>query len=294
MIEGAVLIAGPTASGKSRLALDWARRTGGVIVNADSMQVYAGLRVLTARPGPEDLAAAPHALYGHIDPSVAYSTGQWLRDAGALSKELDGRVPIFVGGTGLYFRALILGLSAMPDIPEHVRTRWRYKLKEEGSARLHRVLMGVDPKAAMSLQASDGQRIVRALEVLDASGRSLLDWQAEKGKPLVDTASVTKLLVTIDRDELRGRINGRFDAMLEGGALEEVRELRMRNLDAALPAMRAIGVSELSAYLDGALTLAEASERAKAATRQYAKRQLTWFRNQLDTNWRAVTSGDAD
>lgn len=286
MIEGAVLIAGPTASGKSQLALDWARRTGGVIVNADSMQVYSGLRVLTARPGPDDLEAAPHRLYGHVDPSVAYSTGQWQRDVAAFSAELAGRTPIFVGGTGLYFRALAEGLSAMPDIPEHVRTRWRYKLSEEGPERLYRILMNVDPRMAMTLRATDGQRIARALEVLEASDRSLLDWQEQKGRPLINPASATKLLMVIDRDVLRQRINARFDAMLEQGALEEVQALRARNLDSALPAMRAIGVPELIAHLDGALSLADAADRAKAATRQYAKRQLTWFRNQLGADWK--------
>jgi tRNA dimethylallyltransferase len=290
VIEGAVLIAGPTASGKSRLALDWAQRTGGVIVNADSMQVYSDLRVLTARPGLNDLAAAPHLLYGHVDASIAYSTGQWLRDAMQLLREgaFRERTPIFVGGTGLYFRALTDGLSAMPDIPEHVRTRWRYRLNEEGASRLHRALMQVDPAAAMRLQASDGQRIVRALEIFDASGRSVLDWQNEKRKPLVDPASTRRMLIKVDRDVLRDRINTRFDAMIEGGALQEVDTLLARGLDPALPAMRAIGVPELAAHLRGEMPLDEAVEKAKAATRQYAKRQLTWFRNQTGPEWESI------
>lgn len=288
MIKGAVLIAGPTASGKSRLALDVARRTGGVIINADSMQVYSGLRVLTARPDDDDLAAAPHLLYGHIDPSVAYSTGQWLRDAAALDGQLAGRKAIFVGGTGLYFRALTEGLSAMPDVHEEIRNRWRARLEEEGPAELHRELANIDPKAASALQPNDGQRIVRALEVIEASGRSILDWQAQKGTSLVDVESAERLLVDIDRDLLRQRINSRFDAMIALGVLEEVRELVARKLDLSLPAMRAIGVPELSAHLEGKSSLSNAVDRAKTATRQYAKRQLTWFRNQLGPGWKAI------
>lgn len=288
MIKGAVLIAGPTASGKSRLALDVARRTGGVIINADSMQVYSGLRVLTARPDDDDLAAAPHLLYGHIDPSVPYSTGQWLRDAAALDGQLAGRKAIFVGGTGLYFRALTEGLSAMPDVHEEIRNRWRARLEEEGPAELHRELANIDPKAASALQPNDGQRIVRALEVIEASGRSILDWQAQKGTSLVDVESAERLLVDIDRDLLRQRINSRFDAMIALGVLEEVRELVARKLDLSLPAMRAIGVPELSAHLEGKSSLSNAVDRAKTATRQYAKRQLTWFRNQLGPGWKAI------
>lgn len=292
MIGGAVLIAGPTASGKSRLALDWARRTGGVIVNADSMQVYADLRVLSARPGDEDLTAAPHLLYGHVDASVAYSTGQWLRDAADLAQSgtFTNRPAIFVGGTGLYFRALTEGLSAMPEIPEAIRTRWRDRLNEEGATGLHGVLMKVDPQAATQLRANDGQRIVRALEILDASGRSILDWQQQKGKPLVDPATARKMIVTVDRDILRSRIDARFDAMMRGGALEEVTALLARKLDLALPAMRAIGVPELASHLRGEATLEAAVERAKAATRQYAKRQLTWLRNQMGSDWQAIDS----
>lgn len=285
MIKGAVLIAGPTASGKSRLALDMARRTGGVIINADSMQVYSGLRVLTARPDDDDLNAAPHLLYGHVDPSVAYSTGHWLRDVAALDEELAGRTAIFVGGTGLYFRALTEGLSAMPEVPDEIRMRWRARLEEEGPSQLHRELMDIDPKAATALQPTDGQRIVRALEVMEASRRSILEWQAQKGVPLVEAGGSERLIVTLDRDLLRERINARFDTMIGLGALEEVRVLRAGQLDPALPAMRAIGVPELSAYLDGQISLSEAVESAKAATRQYAKRQLTWFRNQFGAGW---------
>lgn len=286
-LKDAVLIAGPTASGKSAMALAVARRTGGVVINADSMQVYDVLRVLTARPDEAEMAAAPHVLYGHVQPTTAYSTGEWLRDVERLiaGGTLAGRRPIFVGGTGLYFRGLLGGLSEMPEIPEHVRDRWRYKLKEEGPARLHRILMREDAGVAMQLRATDGQRIVRALEVLETSGRSILYWQSLRGTPLVDAESATRIVIDVDRAVLHRRIEARFDTMLERGALDEVKAIRALRLDPALPAMKAIGVPELSAVLDGESRMDEAIERAKAATRQYAKRQLTWFRNQLGPEW---------
>lgn len=290
MMEGAVLIAGPTASGKSRMAMDWAARTGGVIVNTDSMQVYSGLRLLTARPDAADMASAAHLLYGHVDAATAYSTGQWARDVAALSAELAGRRAIFVGGTGLYFRALTEGLSRMPDVPAPIRTRWRERLKLEGATALYRILIDMDPRAAALLRETDGQRIVRALEVIEASGRSLLEWQGQRGEPLIDAASATRLLLTPDRDLLRARIDQRFDAMIGEGAMDEVRALVARDLDPALPAMRAIGVPEIAAHLSGQLSLTEAIERAKAATRQYAKRQMTWFRNQFGPEWGQVGS----
>jgi tRNA dimethylallyltransferase len=290
VIEGAILIAGPTASGKSRLALDLASRFGGVIVNTDSMQVYSVLRVLTARPGEADLLATPHLLYGHIDPSLSYSTGQWLRDVQGLTNDgvFSGLTPIFVGGTGLYFRALTGGIAEMPAIPEAVRAKWRSRLNVEGSAKLHRVLATVDARASMQINASDGQRIVRALEIVEASGRSQLDWQMEKGRPLVNPATAKRFVLTVDRDLLHKRIELRFDSMVEGGALNEVRELANRALDSSAPAMRAIGVPELSSYLAGEFSIDLAIERAKAATRQYAKRQLTWFRNQMGPEWRRI------
>ncbi len=289
-IRNAVLIAGPTASGKSRLALDFARRENGVIVNANSMQVYDVLRLLTARPGNDDLDAVPHLLYGHVHPSVAYSTGGWLRDVQKLIDDgaFEERTPIFVGGTGLYFRALVEGLSQMPEIPQFIRDRWRYKLGEEGPSRLHRILMEHDPDVAMRLKAGDGQRIVRALEVLEASGRSILEWQAENAPPLIDQSTVRMLQIDADRETLVGRIEKQFDQMMQAGAIDEVRALLDLRLDPKLPAMRAIGVPELSSYLSGGCSQAEAIERAKASTRQYAKRQATWFRHQLGQNWRKL------
>ncbi|WP_040593706.1 tRNA (adenosine(37)-N6)-dimethylallyltransferase MiaA [Mesorhizobium metallidurans] len=293
-VKNAILIAGPTASGKSALALDLAERKGGVIVNSDSMQGYSVLDVLTARPGAAELARAPHYLYGHVHPSTAYSTGAWLRDVTRLIEEgtFFDRTVIFVGGTGLYFRALAEGISEMPEIPQQVRDRWRYELKEQGSAKLHRILLREDSAAGMVLKPSDGQRIVRALEVLDASGRSILDWQAMRGRPLVDRASARFFVIEPERAALVSRIEARFDRMLDNGALEEVRRLAALGLDADLPAMKAIGVRELRAAMAGELSFPEAIERAKIATRQYAKRQATWFRHQLGPEWQRLRPGD--
>ncbi|MBW8908321.1 MAG: tRNA (adenosine(37)-N6)-dimethylallyltransferase MiaA [Mesorhizobium sp.] len=293
-VKNAILIAGPTASGKSALALDLAERQGAVIVNTDSMQGYSVLDVLTARPSAAEMARAPHFLYGHVHPSTAYSTGAWLRDVTKLIDEgvLSGRAVIFVGGTGLYFRALAEGISDMPDIPQAVRDRWRYELKEQGAERLHRLLMREDSAVAMQLKATDSQRIVRALEVLDASGRSILEWQAARGRPLIDRGSARFLVIEPDRAELVRRIEVRFDQMLEKGALDEVRQLTALDLDPALPALKAIGVRELQAAMAGQTGFPEAIERAKIATRQYAKRQATWFRNQLGAEWRRLRPGD--
>ncbi|ESZ01619.1 tRNA (adenosine(37)-N6)-dimethylallyltransferase MiaA [Mesorhizobium sp. LNHC209A00] len=292
-VKNAILIAGPTASGKSALALELAEHTGGVIVNTDSMQGYAVLDVLTARPQAPELARAPHFLYGHVHPGTAYSTGAWLRDVMKLID--DGtlsRRPIFVGGTGLYFRALAEGISEMPDIPQRIRDRWRYELKEQGAVKLHALLLREDSNVAMQLKPTDSQRIVRALEVLDASGRSILDWQAERGLPLIDRPSAHFLVVEPDRAALVDRIERRFDQMLDKGALEEVKQLAALRLDPDLPAMKAIGVRELQAAISGQSSFPEAIERAKIATRQYAKRQATWFRHQLGPEWQRLRPGD--
>ncbi|UVC19029.1 tRNA (adenosine(37)-N6)-dimethylallyltransferase MiaA [Mesorhizobium onobrychidis] len=293
-VKNAILIAGPTASGKSALAVDLAERNGGVIVNTDSMQGYSVLDVLTARPTAAELARVPHFLYGHVHPSTAYSTGAWLRDVMKLID--DGafleRLAIFVGGTGLYFRALAEGISEMPDIPQSIRDRWRYELQEQGAAKLHRILLREDSAAGMMLKPTDGQRIVRALEVLDASGRSILEWQAARGRPLIDRASTRFFVIEPDRTELVERIEARFDRMLEKGALDEVRRLTELGLNPDLPAMKAIGVRELQAAMAGELSFPEAIERAKIATRQYAKRQATWFRHQLGPEWLRLRPGD--
>ena len=289
-LKDAILIAGPTASGKSALALDIAEHLSGAIVNTDSMQGYSILNVLTARPSEAELKRVPHHLYGHIHPSTPYSTGAWLLDVMRLidSGVLEVRRPVFVGGTGLYFRALLQGLSEMPDIPQSVRDRWRYELLEQGAQRLHKLLMREDPVTAAGLKPSDGQRIARALEVLESSGKSLREWQATEGQPLVDRKSARLFVIEPDRAELIRRIDARFDRMLERGAREEVRSLVQLGLDPALPAMKAIGVRELSAAAAGEISEGEAILRAKIATRQYAKRQSTWFRNQFGPEWQRI------
>lgn len=293
-MKNAILIAGPTASGKSAFALDLAERNGGVIVNTDSMQGYSVLDVLTARPGATDLARAPHFLYGHVHPVTAYSTGAWLRDVMKLIDDgtLSARPVIFVGGTGLYFRALAEGISEIPDIPQRIRDRWRYELKEQGAVKLHSLLMREDSAAAMTLRPTDSQRIVRALEVLDASGRSILEWQAQRGWPLIDRDSARFFVIEPDRAALVHRIEARFDSMLDMGALNEVKRLVALNLNPDLPAMKAIGVRELQAAMAGKIGFPEAIELAKIATRQYAKRQATWFRNQLGPEWQRLRPGD--
>ena len=255
------------------------------------MQVYSILNVLTARPSAADLERAPHELYGHVHPSSPYSTGAWLRDVARIvaAGRLRGRRPVFVGGTGLYFRALTEGLSEMPDIPEAIRANWRERLKAEGAAQLHALLAERDAQAAMTIKPTDGQRIVRALEVLDASGRSIRDWQERRARPLVDLAAAKAILVEPSRSILRERIDARFSKMIEAGALAEVEALLALGLDPAMPAMRAIGVRELAGVIEGRMTLDEAREAVVLATGQYAKRQSTWFRNQLGAGWRQTT-----
>jgi tRNA dimethylallyltransferase len=291
LIGKAILIAGPTASGKSALALEMARRHGGVIVNADSMQVYSVLRSLTARPNEAQTRMAPHLLYGHVHPRENYSTGQWLRDVQGLAEVgvLRDRIPVFVGGTGLYFRALLGGLAVMPPIPPDISEHWRGALAEQGPQELHRVLQEKDPEAALKLEPADGQRIVRALEVLEVSGRSILNWQAEASDPAVDPENAEMILLDPERKLLVERIERRFDRMMEEGAVAEVEALLSLGLDPSLPAMKAIGVREIAAALDGRLSMEEAITRAKTATRQYAKRQGTWFRHQMGAEWQRRT-----
>ncbi|MBB6223511.1 tRNA dimethylallyltransferase [Rhizobium leguminosarum] len=287
----AILITGPTASGKSALALELARRHAGVVINADSMQVYDTLRVLTARPSEEEMQDVPHHLYGHVPAGAAYSTGAWLRDVSALLPALRaaGRLPVFVGGTGLYFKALTGGLSDMPDIPEALREELRGRLLEEGPDRLHAELAEVDPAMAAGLNRQDGQRIVRALEVVKATGRSIADFQGQSGPVVIDAAQARKIVVLPERAVLHARINGRFEKMLREGAEDEVRALLALGLPAEAPVMKAIGVSQIAAMLNGEMTRDEVLEKGAAATRQYAKRQMTWFRNQMDESWERLT-----
>jgi tRNA dimethylallyltransferase len=284
----AILIAGPTASGKSALALALAEKLGATIVNADSMQVYRDLRIITARPSPEDEARVSHRLYGHIDAAVNFSTGQWLRDVGDVLAELarDKRTAILVGGTGLYFKALASGLAAVPPIPPQIREQVRARLKAEGAPALHAELMRRDPITAQRLMVNDRSRISRALEVVLATGRALTDWHREGLPPLVDAKRAVKVIITCERKELIERIGMRFATMLQSGALEEVRRLAERKLDPSLPAMKAHGVPWLIRHLKGEITMEEAVAGALMDTRRYAKRQLTWFRNQMqDWPW---------
>ncbi|WP_312362783.1 tRNA (adenosine(37)-N6)-dimethylallyltransferase MiaA [Ensifer sp.] len=291
----AILITGPTASGKSALAVELARRHGGVVINADSMQVYDTLRVLTARPDAADMGGVEHCLYGHVPAGDAYSTGAWLREAQALVGKLreSGRLPVFVGGTGLYFKALTGGLADMPEVPADIRERLRERLKTEGPEGLHAVLAAQDPQTAEALKPGDGQRIVRALEVVEATGQSIRVYQQKNGPEIINPNRARKLVVLPDRKVLHDRINRRFGLMLAGGAIDEVRALTALNLDPAMPVMKAIGVSQIAALLRGEITQAEVIETGSAATRQYAKRQMTWFRNQLDDSWQRVESGAA-
>lgn len=279
----AVLIAGPTASGKSALALALADRLGGTIVNADSMQVYGDLRVITARPSVEEEARAQHLLYGHVDAGEIYSTGRWLGDTAAAIAAVTaaGRLPIVVGGTGLYFKALTAGLAAVPAIPADIRDHVRGRLESEGVGPLYAELITRDPQTAARLMPLDRARIARALEVMLATGRSLSDWHKEGLPPPLDPAQVAKIFVTSGRKELVARIERRFAEMLEQGALEEVRALAARQLNPLLPAMKAHGVPWLIRHFSGELSLDEAAEGSIMDTRRYAKRQLTWFRGQM-------------
>lgn len=283
-----ILIAGPTASGKSAFALEIAERVGGTIVNADAMQVYRELRVLTARPSAADEARVPHRLYGHVPGATAYSAARFAEEAAQAIADIQrqGRVPIVVGGTGLYFRALTEGLSPIPPVPEDVRSRWRARAAEVGPAALHAMLAERDPEMAARLRPTDPQRLTRALEVLDATGRSLARWQEMAGTPVLAVTEGRALVVAPEREEMRRRCDLRFDAMMAAGAVDEVRALMQLGLDPDLPVMRALGVAPLADLVAGRIGAEEAAERAKSETRQYAKRQITWLnRNMIAWKW---------
>ena len=290
----AVLIAGPTASGKSALALALAERIGGTIINADSMQVYRDLRIITARPTEAEEARVPHRLYGHVDAAINYSVGQYVADATAALAETHGtgRLPIFVGGTGLYFKALTAGLAAVPPIPADVRAGVRERLARDGAPALHAELARRDPAAAARLNPNDRTRVARALEVVAATGRSLIDWQTDGLPPLLDLARTARLFIAPDRAALYARIDARFAAMLAAGAGNEVRALAARALDPLLPAMKAHGVPWLIRHLAGEIALEQAADKARLDTRHYAKRQFTWFRHQL-ADWPRVVPAAA-
>jgi len=292
-----LLIAGPTASGKSALALALAERLDITIINADSMQVYRDLRVLTARPSAEEEARVPHRLYGYVDAARNYSAGHWCVDAAGAITEASrvGSFPVVVGGTGLYFKVLTEGLARIPAIPAHVRASIRRLLEVDGLPALYAELVARDPCAARSVMPGDRARVLRALEVLVATGRSIVDWRRDHIRPAIDNESAVKIFITMNRNDLYARIDARFDQMLAAGAVDEVRALQSRNLDPELPVMKAHGVPWLMLYIRGELKLADAIAAAKRDTRRYTKRQATWFRHQLpDWTWVAPDKAEAE
>ena len=291
----AILLAGPTAGGKSRLALELARKHNGVVINADSMQVYAELRVLSARPSTDDEASVLHRLYGTVPAATRYSVGAWLGDAAAVLRAAweEGLMPIVVGGTGLYFKALTEGLAAVPPIPDEVRDRLRIEVEGLSSKELHARLASVAPDDARAVRPSDRARIVRALEVFEATGRSLARWQeAEPLPPLIDPDNIRRMVLTCERTVLHGRIGARAEEMVRGGGLAEAAAIGGLGLNSELPAMKAIGVRELLDHLAGNTSLDEAIAAMKTETRRYAKRQETWFRNQMGDWERPANSRD--
>ena len=280
----AILIAGPTASGKSALALQIAREIGGTIVNTDSMQVYRDLRIITNRPTPEEEAEAPHRLFGTVDGAINFSAARFVEAATPVITELrQGRsTPIFVGGTGLYFKALTDGLSDIPAVPDEVRRAIRDENQDRPAADMHARLAEQDPETAGRLKPGDRQRVLRALEVMAATGRSVSSFQRDRVPGPLAGMRLVRIFLAPDRAELRTRIDGRFEAMLGAGALAEVAGLAARQLDPALPVMRAHGVPGLLAHLRGEIGLNEAIRRGQADTRAYAKRQFTWARHQME------------
>lgn len=283
-----MLIAGPTASGKSRAALDLAeealrRGRNPLIVNADSMQVYDALAILTARPDAAAMRQVPHQLYGHLPAEKRYSVAAWLQEASAaiVAAEAGGGLPILVGGTGLYFKALTEGLADLPPIPPDVREELTRRLERDGLAFLYARLAAGDPVGAGAIRPSDPQRTLRALEVLEATGVPLSEWQARRSGPLLSAADTLRFVLEADRPELHRRIESRLDEMVQRGAMDEVEALLARRLPPDLPVMKAIGVGAFSAAMRGEITTTEALARAVVETRRYAKRQSTWFRNQM-------------
>jgi tRNA dimethylallyltransferase len=281
MSYDAVLIAGPTASGKSRQALELAEEIGGVVINADSMQVYREAPILTAQPSEADKARVPHLLYGHVSAREVYSVGRWRDDAAKAIAEAKAmnRTPIFVGGTGMYFMALTDGLADIPPTPPEIRDAARALLDDIGVEALHAQLTDRDPVTASKLRPSDPQRVLRAFEVFEATGRPLADWQDAPTAPLLKDARLVSFVLDPPRPELRARIAARFEAMLDVGGVEEASALE--GLDPALPAAKLLGLRPLQALGAGTLTRTEALDTAITATRQFAKRQMTWFRHRM-------------
>jgi len=284
------MIAGPTASGKSRLALEMAERADAVIINADSQQLYADLRILTARPSRQDELRVPHHLYGVADAADAWSVGRWSREIASLLNDLaKARKPaLIVGGTGLYFSSLTRGLAEIPAIPIAARDAAGLLYDAEGERAFRLRLKRLDPSAAAAIEAGDRQRLTRAYSVAVETGKSLSEWQAET-RPILGPGDYGRMVLEPERADLYARCDRRVDTMVEQGAVEEVRALVARDLDPNLPAMKAVGVRELSGYLKGEMSMPQAVSALKQATRNYAKRQLTWFRNQ-NRGWQRLTT----
>jgi len=284
--KSAVLIAGPTASGKSALALARAREAGGVIVNTDALQVYEGLRLITARPSDQETAQAPHRLYGVVPPEQRFSTGDWARAAERVIAETGDAPLIFTGGTGLYFETLVSGFADVPVVSPEALAWATDEVAGLGREERGRLIADRDPVIALRLKAPDPQRVIRALAVLKSTGRSLATFQDTPHRALLEGWEIERVVLNPDREVLRQRIAARFELMLELGAVEEVRAFLARELDPSLPAMKAIGVREIADWLAGTATREEMIERAVTATRQYAKRQRTWFRGRMaDWTW---------
>ena len=292
-VGSAVLIAGPTASGKSALALELAERLGGEIVNADSMQLYREMRVLTARPSAAEEALFPHHLYGIQGAAEPLSAGRWAVRAAQVMGEIAGRghIPIVVGGTGLYFRALVEGLAPIPAIPAELRRAVRAEVAAAGEG-AHALLAEADPALAATIRPSDRQRIARGIEVARATGRRLSEWQQVPPVPLI-AGRFAKIVLMPDREVLRARADARFARMVAEGALDEAAAMAALDLDPALPAMKALGLRPLMAHLAGALLIEEAIAAGQAETRAYAKRQETWMRTQM-VAWTAFFTQDSE
>lgn len=285
------LIAGPTASGKSALALRLAEMTGGIIINADASQVYKDLRIVSARPSAEEESRAPHRLFGHLDGATACSAAQWAAEAKAeiAAAHAQARLPILVGGTGMYLRTLLEGIAPVPEIDPAIRAAVRALPVAEARA----CLLSEDPEAAARLDANDSTRIARALEVVRSTGRPIRDWQAELVGGIGHQIRLVPAVLLPPRAWLYDRCDRRFEAMMDADGLAEVDALLARNLDSDLPVMRAIGVPDITAFLSGALSRDAAIKQGQTATRQYAKRQFTWFRNQPPPEWRRM-EGELD
>ena len=288
MAELPILIAGPTASGKSALAVALAERLGGVVVNADSRQVYAGWRILTARPPEAETARVPHRLFGHVPLGTPYSVGAWL---GEIAPLISGARPVIVGGTGLYFAALTEGLAEIPEVPPGVRASAEARLAKLGREAFARELAARDPETAAGLDLANPRRVQRAWEVLEATGRGLARWQAETPPPLLPRGGAAAFVLSPEPAALNARIDARFDAMLAEGALAEVEAVMARGLPEGAPGLEPVGAAELAAYLAGRMGREEAVARAKTATRQYAKRQRTWLRRRM-AGWTWLPADD--